>query len=1160
MASSKGPAEFCPHGDASVVSTNWAARLEEFEAYADSKGLFNLTGDNKKDLRAQRKALLLYHAGARVREIAKTLAPTNRHAYDDFLTGLNNYFTVEPNETFQRHIFRKMVQKEGETVSQYCSRLRKAASIGCNYQEEDKMIRDQIVEYCISDDLRKDLMKEGNKLDLARTLQLAATQESVDMRFKEMSNRPLLNRVSSSGSGTDGGQSSRQGNANTSSNNRSSSHSTSSKANPNRCGNCGRHKSHAKCPAMGKQCYKCSGFNHFRHMCRNKSVNQLADDSDYDDCTNATGTNRPQSETTSPDSYAFTIHTVSKLDNLDRVEVCVGGSKVRAIVDTGADCNVVSMVEWERLKSEGVKVARSRKGGTSKVYSYASQRPLIVIGEFWADVSFQSNDDVVSDVKFLVVEGKAEALLGNVLCKMLGIVKICVNQVDQDYSTGLRDKYPSLFSDTLGKVEQEIQLSIDESVKPVAQPYRRVPFAMREKLEKHLDELVSMDIIERVEGPTTWSSGVVIVPKPDGSIRLCVDMRQANKAIVRHHFPVPTIDELILDMNGSTVFSKIDMRMGFHQFVLSEDSRDITTFTTHAGLFRYKRLSFGICSAPELYQRKISDMLSGIPGVVNLADDIVVHGSTQAEHDERLDQTLARLAALNMTVNPKKCQFSVGQIDFLGHRISGSGVDPGTDKVHAVRNASVPKTVGELKSFLGLVSYCSKFIPDFSSRTDKLRRVTVGEDSNAEICFSDEELDAFKDLKNALSDKSTLGFFKLDAKTILYTDASPVGLGAVLIQDDGSEKRIISYASRALSPVEQRYCQTEKEALAIVWGSERFHHYLFGVKYTLMTDHEPLEVIYGKTNKKTSSRIERWVLRLQSYDFDVKYVKGKLNIADCLSRLLSEDESSSLSGDIEDTELYVRSVVINSVIDLKAITAREIEMASEKDNELSFVRRAVAQGSFDQCPVEVSKRYKPVSGELCVIGFLVLRGDRIVVPMDLRHRMIELSHEGHLGIVGTKKNLRSRAWWPGLDSEIERYVKSCKGCQLTNLPNDSDPIRVTELPNGPWEDLACDILGPLDNGDNVLVLVDYYSRYYEVRYMRSIVASKIIEVLRGIFDMHGLPLSMKTDNAPQFISAEFREFSECMGFRHYLVTPRWAQANGEVERQNRSLMKRIQIA
>ena len=152
------------------------------------------------------------------------------------------------------------------------------------------------------------------------------------------------------------------------------------------------------------------------------------------------------------------------------------------------------------------------------------------------------------------------------------------------------------------------------------------------------------------------------------------------------------------------------------------------------------------------------------------------------------------------------------------------------------------------------------------------------------------------------------------------------------------------------------------------------------------------------------------------------------------------------------------------------------------------------------------------------------------------------------------------AWWPGLDSEIERYVKSCKGCQLTNLPNDSDPIRVTELPNGPWEDLACDILGPLDNGDNVLVLVDYYSRYYEVRYMRSIVASKIIEVLRGIFDMHGLPLSMKTDNAPQFISAEFREFTECMGFRHYLVTPRWAQANGEVERQNRSLMKRIQIA
>ena len=197
MACAKGPAEFCPDGDSSVVSTSWAAWVEEFEAFADSKGVFNLAGGNKKDMRTQRKALLLYHAGARVREIHSTLTATARHAYDDFLTGLNTYFTVEPNETFQRHIFRKMIQLEDETVSQYCARLRKAANNGCNYNEVDKMIRDQIVEYCLSDELRKKLMEEGNGLDLAKVLQLAATHEAVDIRFKEMSNRPLLNRVSS---------------------------------------------------------------------------------------------------------------------------------------------------------------------------------------------------------------------------------------------------------------------------------------------------------------------------------------------------------------------------------------------------------------------------------------------------------------------------------------------------------------------------------------------------------------------------------------------------------------------------------------------------------------------------------------------------------------------------------------------------------------------------------------------------------------------------------------------------------------------------------------------------------------------------------------------------------------------------------------------------
>ena len=428
MACGKGPSEFCADGDASVVSTSWTSWLEEFEAYADSKGVFDLDGDRNKDMRAQRKALLLYHAGARVREIHKTLTATNRHAYDDFVAGLNAYFTVEPNETFQRHIFRKMVQLEQETVSQYCSRLRKAASNGCNYHNVDKMIRDQIVEYCLSDDLRKKLMEEGNGLDLNKTLQLAATQESVDIHMNEMSNRPVLNRVRvSSGTGNN--------NQRTPSSRTSTCYSDGCNRACESCGRgydagkfeqcerCGRSKSHERCPAAGKQCHLCQGYNHFRKMCKTKKVNCVAADS----------VDQSEVDGKSPDSYyAFTIHTVSKLDSLERANLHVGGVSLRAIIDTGADCNVISMQEWQKLKQAEVKIIKSERCDNF-VYSYASKAPLKVIGQFWADVDLGSGDsnggkgDSIC-VQFKVIEGDSEPVLGLAACKAMNIVHINLNR------------------------------------------------------------------------------------------------------------------------------------------------------------------------------------------------------------------------------------------------------------------------------------------------------------------------------------------------------------------------------------------------------------------------------------------------------------------------------------------------------------------------------------------------------------------------------------------------------------------------------------------------------------------------------------------------------------------------------------------------------------
>ena len=861
------------------------------------------------------------------------------------------------------------------------------------------------------------------------------------------------------------------------------------------------------------------------------------------------------------DGFAFSIQ-VNKIgsNKLQRTKIMVGGIQTEFIIDSGADCNVMSKQSWETLKANQVNVNRSVRGGPG-IYSYSSKAPLEVIGQFWADIQ-KENGEGCKNVQFIVIDGVAESLLGIESAVELGLINFSNNAVVHSGVASYMDldsKYPKLFSGKIGKAENIIKLSIDDTVPPVAQPFRRIPFALRCKLESHLTELIEADIIEKVSGPVTWASPVVIVPKPDASIRLCVDMRQANQAIKRHNFPVPTVDELLLDMNGSAFFSKIDLKSGFHQFLLSEDSRDITTFNTHVGLYRYKRLMFGISSAPEIYQSMVSKIISGIPGVANLADDIVVHGRTRDEHDARLTAALRCLEDAGMTLNRKKCVFGADQINFVGHRLSAKGIDPGADKVKAITEACEPKTVSEMKSFLGLVGYCSKFIPDFSSKTYCLREMTLDAKPADQISLDDNQREAFECLKRSLADKNTLAYFDVNAETSMYTDASPVGISLVLTQRQNDINRVIYYASRSLTPVERRYCQTEKEALAIVWACERMHHYLLGTTFTLITDHKALEAIYGNRKKKCSARIERWVLRLQGYDFQVKYIKGSLNIADSLSRLVKADSNAQgtvMGAGIEDVELFVRSVVLSALVDLEAITAADVERASDSDPELSCIREAIRTENFSDVP----RAYKAVSQELCCFGRLVLRGNRVIVPAALRTKLVAIGHEGHMGIVGTKRNLRARVWWPGIDTDVERFVRQCHGCQIVTDASSKDPIRVTDLPNGPWEDLAVDLLGPLPNGENILVAVDYYSRWYEIRFLTSTKAEKVIKVLQNIFETHGLPKSIKTDNGPQFVAGEFKDCLKSLGIHHHLVTPRWPAANGEVERQNRSIMKRIRIA
>lgn len=553
---------------------------------------------------------------------------------------------------------------------------------------------------------------------------------------------------------------------------------------------------------------------------------------------------------------------------------------------------------------------------------------------------------------------------------------------------------------------------------------------------------------------------------------------------------------------------------------------------------------FGINCAPEIFQKLLEQMLCGCEGVINYIDDIVVHAPTKELHDVRLRKVFDRLREFKVTLNREKCQFAVPEIAFLGHILSSTGIRPMQSKVEAVKQFREPNSVEEVRSFLGLVNYVGKFIPNLATVDEPLRRLTQ---KDFTFHWNQEQQKAFDDLKNWLTSDLVLGYYILHCKTLVIADASPVGLGAVLIQIQDGIARVIAYASRSLTGPEMNYAQTEKEALALVWAVERFHYYLFGREFDLITDHKALETLFAPKSKPCA-RIERWVIRLMSYKFKVIYKPGKTNIADPLSRLLKSIQTES-----NGTEEYIRWIMSHA--EPKAIKLDEIEECSRSDSEIQAVRKALNKNIWP----DETKLFKAFENEFCFAGDILLRGTRIVIPTSLRDKILQLAHEGHPGMTVMKRRLRAKVWWPKIDLHTEEFVKKCRGCTLVSAPGPPEPLKTTELPSASWQHLAIDFLGPLPSGHNILVVADYYSRFIEVEIMTKITSTETIKRLQCMFARFGLPISITADNGRQLVSEEFQQYCDANNIHLNSTIPWWPQQNGEVERQNRSLLKRLTI-
>ncbi|XP_050030532.2 uncharacterized protein [Dermacentor andersoni] len=438
-----------------------------------------------------------------------------------------------------------------------------------------------------------------------------------------------------------------------------------------------------------------------------------------------------------------------------------------------------------------------------------------------------------------------------------------------------------VFSEQPGYTDWAVCKLATTTQEPVHVKQYPLPFAVRQEVEAEVSTMLQMGVVERSHSP--YNAPTVLIKKPDGTNRFCVDFRRLNEVLIADSEPIPRADCLIAEVGGRKIFSKMDLSKGYWQVPLDEQSKERTAFSAPSGLYQFKKMPFGIKTAPAVFAKLMRKLLDGIANVYHYYDDLLIATNNWQDHLDALGEVLARLREAGMTVHPKKCELGFDQLSFLGHKIGGGKLGPMESTLDRIRNAAPPKTKRQVRAFLGLAGYYREFIQNYATIAAPLTDLTKKRAPN-QIPWGDTEQEAFDKLRRLLSEAPILQIPDFSQPFVLRTDASDQGLGAVLLQDKGGVLHPVAYASRKLLPREQAYAAIEKECLAIVWAVKRFNFYLYGKRFTVQTDHQPLR--YLKEAQFTNSRVLRWALLLQEYDFNVLSIKGAENVgADYLSRV-----------------------------------------------------------------------------------------------------------------------------------------------------------------------------------------------------------------------------------------------------------------------------------
>lgn len=1153
--------------------SSYKERLENFLAM---RGIGASTGTldeatKAENERSKRSVLLGCLKRTQFKQLAALTAPEkpSEKSYDELVNILEKRFDPITYVHTERHKFLSRVQGKTESLTSYISAL-KIIGQKCNWvcpkdgckSQIDSIFQAQFIRGVRDNHIREKILVMQPDTTLEKTLETALALEAAHKQNVEeyvtesSSNTQSVHKVNQTEAKNGDGNFYRRSRSRTrarsktpyrqfqnrrdmsqkrySSKNRLTRERLAELGLADLCLACGNNNhTRRECRSKNKlKCTLCGKPGHISKVCitaKSKEIKVIyADDQDNDFSINKISLN-------SPTIFEVTLNKDHKLARKIFINVKLESKFSKFELDTGSPVTIISLADFRKLKLN-VKI---RDCPHIRFRAYNKQ---VIIPYGFAQIPVTYKNVTSNEILFIVSENFTP-ILGRVWIRKLQIIDLPESDGDDidmavlhtEATDDIFQRFDDLFQNRTEEIPEVTQsLKLIPNATPVYRPARPVPFAMLPKVNEELDAMERENILEKLEY-CRWGTPLIIVPKPNGSVRLCADYKvTVNSQLEPAHHPIPRVEELFQKVHGSTYFCLLDIYKAYLNIALDEESSKIAALSTHRGTYRVKRLMPGLATAPSIYHAVMAPIYNGLEGCVAYFDDILIHGASKTECYERLIACLERLRKFKIHLNKDKCKFFLRRIKYLGHIISDKGLEKNDEKVQAILHAPEPQNVDELRSFLGMAQYYAKFVKNVASILHPLYRLLQ---KNVKFVWSNWCKRAFEEMKKAIASDQVLTTYNPEYPLVLETDASPYGLGAILSHKVNDTLRPIAFISRALTKAERNYSHLDKEATAIFWATKKFYQYLYGRHFTLITDNRPLQSIFNPNKalpEISALRLTRYALFLRQFDYTIQHRAGRLHqTADYLSRApLQLRNPEAIDETYEVNEVMISYLGTDPK---RAITTRELRAETAKDSELAKLRTELLSSTASNT-------------EFSLHDGIIMRGNRVVIPAALQQYVLNELHNTHCGIVKMKALARSICYWRNIDRDIESLVKSCTACATVQNEAEKVPLHHWETPTEVWQRVHADFAGPI-NGKQLFIIIDALSKWIEIDiFDKPPTSQSTLVSLQQIFSRQGIPHILVTDNATIFKSDEFEQYCATLGISHRTSAPYHPATNGLAER------------